>query len=328
MVVSLEKIPRNSAFWSNFRLLAVIAVATWWTISVQNTLRTLREEIRQMRPIVYQKHGFAKEFIFAYQNSKIADKELRKLYTFSKSEALMLSSYSQDDDRVIDHIRNNLLIPPPVTPTKQPDYDTSRGLATKVHNTLLSMNLTKGFYIESGAFDGYFMSNTLYLETWFKWTGLLIEPDPPHFTLLKKRGRNAWLLPTCLSLENRTTLVRFLSQSTNPKVNSSSGNIELNCMPLYSVIKALPSNISSIGLVSLDIGGDEMNVLSTVALDKLDIKMFAVKFKNIKGGKNELLTMMSKKGYTEVFLTPEENRQTNNWKEEIVLLKKTDKKTT
>ena len=35
-----------------------------------------------------------------------------------------------------------------------------------------------GFFIEAGADDGEFMSNTFYLELKRGWTGLLVEPNP------------------------------------------------------------------------------------------------------------------------------------------------------
>jgi len=36
----------------------------------------------------------------------------------------------------------------------------------------------KGYYVEAGAFDGLTDSNTLTLERYFEWHGLLIEPHP------------------------------------------------------------------------------------------------------------------------------------------------------
>jgi hypothetical protein len=35
-----------------------------------------------------------------------------------------------------------------------------------------------GFFIEAGADEGEFLSNTLYFELKRGWTGLLVEPNP------------------------------------------------------------------------------------------------------------------------------------------------------
>ena len=44
-----------------------------------------------------------------------------------------------------------------------------------------------GFFIEAGAYDGEKLSNTLFFELKQSWTGLLIEPNPDAFELLKKK---------------------------------------------------------------------------------------------------------------------------------------------
>ena len=57
----------------------------------------------------------------------------------------------------------------------------------------------KGFFIEAGANDGEFISNTLELEKKYGWTGLLIEPNPYMLVKLRLRNRKAWIADVCLS---------------------------------------------------------------------------------------------------------------------------------
>lgn len=64
-----------------------------------------------------------------------------------------------------------------------------------------------GIFIEVGALDGETRSNTLYLERYLNWTGLLIEPDPLNFVRLVRRNRKAWLSPTCLSVKPHPEIV-------------------------------------------------------------------------------------------------------------------------
>jgi hypothetical protein len=55
------------------------------------------------------------------------------------------------------------------------------------------------FFIEVGANDGEFFSNTLWFERNWNWTGLLIEPDKATFSKLVSKNRKAWLANVCLA---------------------------------------------------------------------------------------------------------------------------------
>jgi hypothetical protein len=56
-----------------------------------------------------------------------------------------------------------------------------------------------GFFVEAGAFDGESWSNTLHLERFKNWTGLLIEPSLENYKLLKSKNRNAYSINSCIS---------------------------------------------------------------------------------------------------------------------------------
>ena len=70
----------------------------------------------------------------------------------------------------------------------------------------------KGFFVEVGAFDGVFLSNTLWFERNWNWTGLLLEANPRVFSTLVTRNRRAWLGNLCLSTQKEPGYVscRFL----------------------------------------------------------------------------------------------------------------------
>ncbi|KAK4006890.1 hypothetical protein OUZ56_012045 [Daphnia magna] len=76
------------------------------------------------------------------------------------------------------------------------------------HNTFVSIDkpydyfnaaITKGFFIECGALDGEHLSNTLYMERFLSWSGLLIEAGQQAFSELTIKNRKAFSLPVCLS---------------------------------------------------------------------------------------------------------------------------------
>ena len=56
-----------------------------------------------------------------------------------------------------------------------------------------------GFYVESGALDGETFSNSLFFEKYRNWSGVLIEPHPDSFKILRSKNRKAVSINACLS---------------------------------------------------------------------------------------------------------------------------------
>lgn len=56
-----------------------------------------------------------------------------------------------------------------------------------------------GFFVEAGALDGEFLSNTLQLERQHGWTGLLVEAERESYTVLREKHRRAWSSNACIS---------------------------------------------------------------------------------------------------------------------------------
>ena len=70
-------------------------------------------------------------------------------------------------------------------------------------------NKSPGFFVEAGAYDGEFLSNTLYLERRLGWTGLLIEPDEVLYQRLLSKNRKSWTSQVCLSTNSYPEEVTF-----------------------------------------------------------------------------------------------------------------------
>tara|TARA_R110002110_G_scaffold52171_2_gene152285 strand:- start:895 stop:1545 length:651 start_codon:yes stop_codon:yes gene_type:complete len=65
--------------------------------------------------------------------------------------------------------------------------DSPYGLANKISQLF---DKKDGFFIEAGANNGIWQSNTLYLETELGWSGLLIEPNKQKFEECKKNRKD------------------------------------------------------------------------------------------------------------------------------------------
>ncbi|XP_037778095.1 uncharacterized protein LOC119574893 [Penaeus monodon] len=143
-----------------------------------------------------------------------------------------------------------------------------------------------GFFVEAGALDGEYLSNTLYLEREKGWKGLLVEPDEEMFRLLRKKNRKTWSIHSCLATKPypmKTTLVKlskkvnlfddmtitgsrahnFLAGAPYGSVGASEIGYQtferVQCFPLQTILLAL--GVRHVDLVSLDIEGVERDVL-------------------------------------------------------------------
>ncbi|KAK3872962.1 hypothetical protein Pcinc_021986 [Petrolisthes cinctipes] len=72
-----------------------------------------------------------------------------------------------------------------------------------------------GFFLEAGALDGEFLSNTLQLERRYGWTGLLVEAERESYLALRDKHRHAWSSPACLAtkpFQHTAVLTTFREQ--------------------------------------------------------------------------------------------------------------------
>ena len=66
-----------------------------------------------------------------------------------------------------------------------------------------------GFFVEAGASNGETFSNTLYLERFRNWTGLLVEPSPEYFAEMLSKRRQVYMINACLSPTTKPVRVNF-----------------------------------------------------------------------------------------------------------------------
>ncbi|XP_046638282.1 protein Star-like [Daphnia pulicaria] len=223
---------------------------------------------------------------------------------------------AQDHPCVIEIIRKHYLNEPspPNAPLKlgSKDLNDRSPGQTGVIFRLLK-NQTNGFFVECGALDGEYLSNTIDLERKFNWSGVLIEANPKVFESLLSRNRKSWTLPICLSLEPFPTQVKF-----QPKQNTGLSHIEgeaktlqqpgvpgvdpdlvtVQCFPFYSVLLAVGR--TQIDFFSLDVEGHELKILKTIPWHKVDIKTLTVEWDNLLEGQEALSSFMEESGFIRI----------------------------
>uniref|UniRef100_A0A1B6KJ09 Methyltransferase FkbM domain-containing protein n=1 Tax=Graphocephala atropunctata TaxID=36148 RepID=A0A1B6KJ09_9HEMI len=246
-------------------------------------------------------------FLTSESGTKVFDWQSRLPPT--PSDSFDGEQIAMDNPKVIKKLLTHFLLPPPKSGPKHVYYltspetqDTSMGQSEKIRNILHDRK--DGFFIECGALDGETRSNTLYMERFLNWSGLLIEADPLNFGQMLRKNRRTWLSPTCLSKTPYPQIVSFKQDFNIGRISDSEvgqqrdGFVDVQCFPIYSYLLAL--NVTHVDYFSLDVEGDELEVLKTIPFDKVDIETLSVEFAHVPDGKEALQEFMITKGYSVV----------------------------
>jgi FkbM family methyltransferase len=154
----------------------------------------------------------------------------------------------------------------------------------KFLNENIFKNKKNGTYIELGALDGVEYSNTKFFEDTLNWNGILIEPHPDKFNLLKENRHNNFLFNNLISCHEESLIFRYMVYD-----HAAASGVE-NTLPQSHFdtyfesnnewVKSLPQNkifikprklseivretkIQHIDLLSLDVEGHEYEVLQS-----------------------------------------------------------------
>ncbi|KAL5011506.1 hypothetical protein ScPMuIL_010057 [Solemya velum] len=138
-----------------------------------------------------------------------------------------------------------------------------------------------GFFIEAGAADGESYSNTLFLEIKRNWTGLLVEPDPIAYRMLKAKYRKSFSINSCIAKEvSKVNMTAAWLQGgfnkRKPDANRHAHPITVYCFPIDSILHAI--NQTTVDFFSLDVEGIEPQVLEAIPFDKVDIRLLSIEF--------------------------------------------------
>nr|XP_027220039.1 protein Star-like [Penaeus vannamei] len=216
-----------------------------------------------------------------------------------------VSGFEQDDPRLVTYVRQRMRPPAPVwqpynlaNPEKT---DFSQSNQSTYADKEFLHGMTNGFFVEMGAVDGELMSNSLYFERALNWTGLLVEPNPEDFHTLTTRGRKAYSIHAAASPKNKSARAKSLSVFNRRKqlfgrlgVDEGTG-VPVWRFPLYAMLAAL--NVTVVDFLSLDVEGDELEVLRTIPWDRITIRLMCVEINHIKGGPKRVIEYMLKQDY-------------------------------
>lgn len=249
-------------------------------------------------------------------------------------------SFAYDDPLLVQLVGKNFLNPPATDPYALKE----NFLNTDVHSVqyeLYKMEFAyafcqevindifegsnPGFFVEAGALDGEFLSNTLLLEKERGWTGLLVEADGDMFTELLGKKRRAWASHSCLATRanpHTGILIKYVSQKNlqdefskhaaraHASLIDVSGGATLDgskpghpiyepvqCIPLATLLLAI--GITHVDLVSLDVEGAEVGILQHFPWGRIKVDVWVVEHANASAtlADSEFLHMFLSHGY-------------------------------
>jgi FkbM family methyltransferase len=126
---------------------------------------------------------------------------------------------------------------------------------------------SRGFFVEAGALDGVYESNTYFLEAFCGWRGILVEPSPAMFSRLAVNRPSAKAYHCALvapDFEGRTISLQdehAFGKVVEPSAGAASGS-NVVTVPARTLQWVLAdAQAPHIDLLALDVEGYEVEVL-------------------------------------------------------------------
>lgn len=136
-----------------------------------------------------------------------------------------------------------------------------------------------GYFVEVGAADGVFFSNTLLLETEFAWTGILAEPSPRWHSALALHRSAARIDRRCVWSESNqivdllqpedpalSTIQQFAESDLHAEARRGGELSQVETVSLVDLLKShgAPTDVD---YLSIDTEGSEYEILRTFDFD-------------------------------------------------------------
>lgn len=175
-----------------------------------------------------------------------------------------------------------------------------------------------GYFIEIGAYDGKYLSNTYLLETTYEWKGICIEPLPDKYELLKK-NRSVNCINVAAYNEDGKQL-KFLVGDVYSGISthidrhyarvSGSPAITVETKTLTTILNE--NNAPTfIEYLSIDTEGSELKVLEGIDFDKYKFGYISLEHNYVEPRRQEIKNFLKNKGYN--------YHRENQWDDDFIL---------
>lgn len=244
-------------------------------------------------------------------------KSLKESIILLRTLKLIAKDINEYDQELISFVQS-LIVQPPVN--KQPlnlenktITDFSQ-LGQSIVMSKLMKNRTNGFFIEAGAHNGEYLSNSLYFERNLNWSGLLIEPITNSFQDLLSKHRNVFALNVCLT-KNKPKLIKFkMADVLSGRIDYLNKNqldyipkyakarsyetvdYYVPCFSLNTILKAI--DVKNVDIFSLDVEGGEWEVLASIDYDQFNFDLFCFEWFYVQKYMRNIHELMARNGFS------------------------------
>ena len=160
-----------------------------------------------------------------------------------------------------------------------------------------------GTFVEAGALDGVFHSNSLFFESELDWRGVLVEPIPAFCETARMNRPLARVFGCALGYQNGTDEIEIsipvpgwtgFSRLSHPRRSTTERNrITVEVRTLMEIL--VRCEISAVDYLSLDVEGAEYEVLSAYPFEEIPIRVIGVEDND--ESNEPLRSLLSSRGY-------------------------------
>ena len=147
-------------------------------------------------------------------------------------------------------------------------------------------NKRSGYFVEAGACDGIYLSNTYLLEKEFEWNGICCEPNPDYLEKLKLNRNCNCDHRVLYDVDNMNiefysageeggTKQDFLNEPKRLSSRSSAPVSTATTITLNSLLQEYNAP-KDIDYISLDTEGSELRILQAFDFDSWNVNIFTV----------------------------------------------------
>ena len=165
-------------------------------------------------------------------------------------------------------------------------------------------NKNNGYFIEIGAYDGIFLSNTYLLEKNYNWKGICIEPLPDKFIELQNNRPNSICINKAIFDENGLIL-NFSNSTVGSGITShidchlyikNSPQIKVETVLLNDILENYNAP-SFIEYLSIDTEGTEYEIFKTINYDKYIFGVIHTEHNYVEPKRTNIKNLLISKGY-------------------------------
>ncbi len=150
------------------------------------------------------------------------------------------------------------------------------------------------FFVDVGARDGVFISNTYILEKNYGWSGICIEPHPELFRMLEKNRQTKCINVAVADVDECGETLEFAMWKEGPVGHSGILGIDyshkdklknyqheiikVKCFPLKKILR--DEGIRRVDVLDIDVEGAESSVLRSIDFTECHFNLISIEMSN------------------------------------------------